>query len=81
MKRSIKGDETFEDLVFANTAIDGHIAKFGEFGNVGHEVMHKVCYRGKTKFVEVTTNKTQYSAVVMNGKRTLQKLSGAHYSN
>lgn len=73
MKRVISGDVDFADLVIANTAIDHHIKRYGT-GNVGHEVLHKVTYRGRTKYVEVTTRKTQYSACVLSGKRELQRL-------
>lgn len=73
MNRIITGDIDLCDLVFAHKAIDHHIRRYGA-GNVGHEVLHKVSYRGRTKYVEVTTRKTQYSACVINGKRSLQKL-------
>lgn len=73
MKRTITGDADLADLVFAHKDIDHHIQRYGA-GNVGHDVLHKVAYRGRTKYVEVTTRKTQYSACVLNGKRGLKRL-------
>lgn len=73
MKRVISGDTDMIDLVIANKAIDYHAWRYGT-GNLGHEVLHKVSYRGRTKYVEVTTRKTQYSACVISGKRELQRL-------
>ncbi|MGL5655052.1 MAG: DUF4060 family protein [Vibrio sp.] len=74
LTRKITGDKTFEHILVAHMAMDEHVSRHGENSFVGKPCMYSVRYRDKSHAVEVTTNRKQLTAVVITGKRSLNKV-------
>lgn len=74
MQRKITGDKEPADIVAAHRAIDAHIARHGDNSRIGKPILYTVRYRDKARSVEVTTGRKWLTAVVLSGKRSLNRV-------